>query len=165
MINIRKLKREDRPGILQMIRQTEMFTPAEVDVAMELLDANLNDPQQKDYLISVAEEAGKVLGYVCYGPTPATEGTFDLYWIVVSPEIQNKGIGKQLLKYVESEVLGNHGQLIIIETSSQEKYYPTRQFYLRNDYQIAAQIKDFYRIGDDRVIFVKYRISIKNGDD
>jgi ribosomal protein S18 acetylase RimI-like enzyme len=97
-----------------------------------------------------------VTGYVCYGPTPATEGTYDLYWIAVAPQIQGQGIGRDLLNYVETAVQMKHGHLIIIETSSQEKYWPTRNFYLRNGYTIAAQIKDFYRPGDDRVIFVKY---------
>jgi ribosomal protein S18 acetylase RimI-like enzyme len=166
MNNIRKLKKEDRPGILDMIRDTDMFTPAEVDVAMELVDICLTREHQSDYRIFVsADHNDEAVGYVCYGATPATDGTFDLYWIVVSPEFQNKGIGKQLLLLVEKEVFGNYGRLIVIETSSQDKYFPTRQFYLRNNYTVAAQIKDFYRKGDDRVIFIKYRSNTKNGDD
>jgi len=156
MIMIRKMLSKDRESIYEMLQQTDMFTSSEIEVAMELVDVFLFNKDQKDYLISVAEvENGDTVGYVCYGPTPATEGTFDLYWIVVSPVFQNKGVGKQLLKYVENEILDQRGRLIVIETSSQEKYLPTREFYLRNNYQITAQIKDFYRPGDDRVIFVK----------
>jgi ribosomal protein S18 acetylase RimI-like enzyme len=140
-----------------MVRATEMFTSEESDVAMELVDLYLSDKKQKDYLLYVVEnEKNNIMGYVCFGPTPATEGTYDLYWIVVSPEFQSRGIGKQLLKFTEEQILLKGGRLIIIETSSQEKYLPTRQFYLNTDYKIAAQIKDFYRNGDDRVIFVKY---------
>jgi len=134
-----------------------MFSPAEMDVAMELIDVCLNQKEQKDYIINVAtDETDSIVGYVCYGPTPATIGTFDLYWIVVDVVCQNQGIGKQLLQFVESEVSQKVGRLIVIETSSVEKYLPTRGFYLRNGYTIAAQIKDFYCEGDDRVIFVKY---------
>jgi len=157
MIRIRKMKKTDRPSILDMVRQTKMFTSAEVDVAMELVDVYLNEKKQRDYILAVAENDQKeAVGYVCYGPTPATEGTFDLYWIVVSPKHQNKGIGKELLKYVENAVLSEGGRLLIIETSSQEKYVPTRNFYLNNQYKVAAQIKDFYKAGDDRIIYVKY---------
>lgn len=157
MNSIRELQAADRAVLLQILTDTAMFTPAEIDVAMELIDIALNKPRQSDYLIYVSIDGdGQVTGYVCYGPTPATEGTFDLYWIVVAPQVQNKGIGKDLLKYVETAVQAQHGHLIIIETSSQEKYWPTRNFYLKNGYAIAAQIKDFYRPGDDRVIFVKY---------
>jgi len=154
---IRELKSSDRAPLMQILAETAMFTPAEIDVAMELIDIALTKPEQTDYLIYVAVDSlAKVTGYVCYGPTPATEGTYDLYWIAVAPHIQGKGIGKDLLNYVEEAVQSKRGHLIIIETSSQEKYWPTRNFYLKNGYAIAAQIKDFYRPGDDRVIFVKY---------
>ncbi len=153
---IREIKSTDRAEILQILSDTQMFTTAEIRVAMELIDTALTKPNQTDYLIFVAINGQKLAGYVCYGPTPATEGTFDLYWIAVAPQIQGKGIGTDLLDYVETAVQAQHGHLIIIETSSQEKYLPTRNFYLKNGYAIAAQIKDFYRRGDDRVIFVKY---------
>ncbi len=157
MTIIRKLQASDRAPILQILNSTAMFTTAEIDVALELIDLALTKPQQTDYLIySSIDDKGEVTGYVCYGPTPATEGTYDLYWIAVDPHLQGKGIGKDLLKYVETAVSTKHGHLIIIETSSQDKYWPTRNFYLKNGYAIAAQIKDFYRPGDDRVIFVKY---------
>jgi len=157
MINIRSIKPEDRPVLLHIIEHTGMFSSEEVNVAMELIDVCLNQKEQKDYKIHVAtDETDSIVGYVCYGPTPATVGTFDLYWIVVDVVCQNQGIGKQLLQFVEGEVSRKVGRLIIIETSSVEKYLPTRGFYLRNGYTIAAQIKDFYREGDDRVIFVKY---------
>jgi len=156
MNTIRGIEAADRTGLLQILNDTNMFTPAEISVAMELIDTALTKPEQTDYLILVAVNDQKPAGYVCYGPTPATEGTFDLYWIAVAPQVQGKGIGTDLLAYVESAVKAQQGHLIIIETSSQEKYWPTRNFYIRKGYTIAAQIKDFYRLGDDRVIFVKY---------
>lgn len=156
MVSIRKMISQDRDIVFDMIVKTNMFTQAEIDVAMELIDIFLTKKEQKDYIIHVAEnERKEVIGYVCYGPTPATEGTFDLYWIVVAPNMQGKGVGKKLLKFTENEVINQHGRLIIIETSSQAKYLPTQQFYLTNNYQIEARIKHFYRIGDDRLIFVK----------
>ena len=157
MINIRQMIKKDRKTILDMIVETEMFTTAEVDVAMELVDIYLNNKNQKDYNIIVAEEENEVLGYACYGPTPATEGAFDLYWIVVNPAHQNMGIGKKLLHYVEKKVFEAGGRLLVIETSSQQKYIPTQKFYINNDYKISAQIKDFYKPGDDRIIFTKYQ--------
>jgi len=156
MIKIRKMLSEDRETVYQIITRTKMFTEAEVSVAMELIDIYLTHKQQKDYIIYIAEDERKeVVGYVCYGPTPATEGTFDLYWIAVSPVVQQQGVGKKLLTFTEQEIVRHNGRMIIIETSSQPKYKPTQDFYIRNHYQIEAQIKDFYRIGDDRLIFVK----------
>lgn len=156
MLTIRKMTTTDRQAVQEILVQTGMFTAAELDVAMELIDIFLERQDQKDYYIYVAEnERKEVVGYVCYGPTPATEGTFDLYWIAVSPAHQQQGVGKKLLLFTEQEVVRQHGRMIIIETSSQAKYQPTQDFYLRNHYRVEAQIADFYRVGDDRMIFVK----------
>ncbi len=41
------------------------------------------------------------------------------------------------------------------ETSSQETYAPTIRFYKRAGYELIARIRNFYRIGDDKLVFVK----------
>jgi ribosomal protein S18 acetylase RimI-like enzyme len=156
MIDIRKMLPGDRSALYEILQQTDMFTMPEIEVAMELIDCYLFNKDQKDYLVYVAEEDKKeVVGYVCFGPTPATEGAFDLYWIAVSPDRQQAGIGKTLLQFVEQQVVQKQGRMIIIETSSQKKYKPTQQFYQNNRYTVEARIKDFYKPGDDRLIFIK----------
>jgi len=157
MNRIVKMQLQHREAVLSILKEVDMFSPAEIDVAMELIDIFLNDKEQKDYIVCVAlDEADHVLGYVCYGPTPATQGTYDLYWIAVAKNIQNQGIGRLLLNFTEAEVDLLKGRLLIIETSARTHYSATQNFYLRNGYAIAAQIKDFYAPGDDRMIFVKY---------
>jgi hypothetical protein len=44
---------------------------------------------------------------------------------------------------------------VVIETSSQPLYAPTRAFYVRRGYKEVARVQDFYADGDDRVIFAK----------
>jgi len=142
---------------MEIIRATRFFLPEEIKVAEELIDIYLNQPDQKDYQIVVAEDENrKVVGYMTYGPTPLTAGTWDLYWIAVSPEVQGRGYGQLLVRYLEKEVKKSKGRLVIIETSSQPKYLPTRKFYEKLGYREMARIPDFYRPGDDRVIFGKY---------
>jgi ribosomal protein S18 acetylase RimI-like enzyme len=156
MVRIRKIVSGDRGKIHMILVDTGFFTAAEIDVAMELVDTFLTKPDQKDYFVYVAEEDGRIHGYMCFGPTPVAEGTYDLYWIAVNPASQNQGIGKKLLGFMEHEINRLRGRLIIIETSSQEKYEATQAFYLHNSYHLAAQIKDFYKPGDDRMIYTKY---------
>lgn len=164
MIKIRMMVPQDRQFIYNILQETNMFTLSEINVALELIDTYLFNKQQKDYIIYVAEDSSnEVVGYICFGATPATVGTFDIYWIAVSPSVQGKGFGKQLLFYAENQVIEHKGRLIIIETSSKEDYFPTRKFYLNNNYEIVAQIKDFYRPKDDRVIFAKYISKQKGG--
>ncbi len=147
----------DRDALREVIRATDMFTAEEEKVAVELMDTFLEQPCQSDYIVDVLEDdAGRPAGYVCYGPTPMTEGTFDLYWIAVHPAAQHRGYGKALVAQVENTVKQKKGRVIVIETSSQDKYKPTRQFYLRAGYTECARIRDFYRPGDDRVIYCKY---------
>ncbi|MDI6845623.1 MAG: GNAT family N-acetyltransferase [Candidatus Saccharicenans sp.] len=151
------MAKDDRQPVLELIRATGFFNEAEIQVATELIDIYLNNPDQRDYHIVVVEdESGNVAGYMTYGPTPLTEGTWDLYWIAVSPGAQGKGYGRQLVNWLEDRVRESGGRLILIETSSQPKYLPTRKFYEKLGYAEIARIPDFYRPEDDRVIFGKY---------
>jgi ribosomal protein S18 acetylase RimI-like enzyme len=164
MIRFRSMQPKDRAVIYEILQQTDMFTIPEINVAMELIDIYLFNEDQQDYIIYVATtDQNEVAGYVCFGPTPATEGTYDLYWIAVSPDLQMKGVGKQLLAFTEQEISRLRGRMIVIETSSQQKYTPTQQFYLKNNYHMEARIKDFYRSGDDRLIFTKRLNQNHNG--
>ena len=153
---IRPLIKSDRNTVHDILIKTEMFTNAEIKIAEELIDIYLNRPDQRDYEIIVVENEKKVVGYLCFGPTPLTEGTYDLYWMAVHPLEQGRGFGKQMVRWLEDKIKEVNGRLIIIETSSQIKYEPTRQFYLRQNYRETARISDFYKKGDDRVIYTKY---------
>lgn len=154
---IRPLKAADKDAVMGLIRETAMFTAAEVEVAEELVDLFLNRPEQRDYRVEVLEEEeGTVVAYVTWGPTPLTDGTYDLYWIAVSPRTQGKGYGKRLMRWVEDKIKEEKGRVLIIETSSQPMYEGTRQFYLKQQYQEVARIAGYYNQGDDRVIYAKY---------
>jgi ribosomal protein S18 acetylase RimI-like enzyme len=102
------------------------------------------------------DDGGEVAGYYCIGPTPATDGTFDLYWIAVKPSVQGRGVGGGLTAHAERLIRGRGGRLVIAETSSQPKYERTRTFYASQGYTQLSRIRDYYRAGDDLVVFGKY---------
>ncbi len=157
LIDIRPVKESDREAIRIMLIGTDVFTPEEVAVALELVDIALQNPSQEDYRIFTGvDEEENVSGYYCIGPTPMTRGTFDLYWIAVSPAMHNRGVGKQLLAHAERVIAESGGRLVIAETSSQPKYEGTRKFYLRNSYEEVARIRDYYKVDDDLVVYGKY---------
>lgn len=153
---IRKLKSEDREQLKRILSNVNQFKPTECDVALELIDISIMNPVQEDYNVFVFEENGKVLGYHCTGQRPLTNGVYDLYWIAVDPSIQGKGIGAQLLKHAEEFILERKGRLILAETSSRDNYNETRGFYLKHNFSVLAEIKDFYSIEDNLIIFGKY---------
>ena len=153
------MTQEDRRTVLDIIQTTEMFTPDEVAVARELIDIYLDQPQQQDYrLVVAADEGGRVVGYMSYGPTPLTEGTYALYWMAVARGEQGRGHGRELVHWLEKKVREAAGRMILIETSSQPKYEKTRRFYIRLNYKEVSRIPDFYRNGDDRITYVKYLV-------
>lgn len=153
---IRKLKQADAPVIEGMLNRIPQFTPAEVEVAMELVNIAANNQFQTDYNIFVYEHENKILGYYCAGKRPLTDGVYDLYWIAADPEAGIKGIGWDLLGHAENFVVENEGRWMLAETSSKDSYVATRNFYLRNHYTIIAQINDFYSVGDSLMVFGKY---------
>jgi GNAT superfamily N-acetyltransferase len=154
---IRPMLADDKGPVLALVRATGFFTPDEVGVAEELIDIYLERPDQKDYGVVVVEsDQGAPAGYMTWGPTPLAEDAYDLYWMAVAPSEQGKGRGKELVRWLEAEVGRRKGRIIIIETSSQPKYHGTRQFYIDLGYKEVARVPDFYRAGDDRVIYAKY---------
>jgi ribosomal protein S18 acetylase RimI-like enzyme len=157
LIPVRPLERRDRGPLEEILRATGVFSGTEVSVAMELIDTALDNPGQKDYIIRTAEgDGGEVAGYYCAGPTPMTEGTFDLYWIAVSPSYRGRDVGKTLLRHAEGLVTGMGATLMIAETSSKPSYDGTNRFYLRNGYVEMARIRNYYTQGDDLIVYGKY---------
>lgn len=153
---IRKLLAEDREQLVSIIEGTNNFSPEEKKVAVELIDEVVANPNHEYYNFYLLESDGRILGYYCIGKRALTDGVYDLYWIVVDTKAQNKGTGKILLEHAENFVKENKGRWILAETSSKENYNATRNFYFRNNYSIVAEIKDFYTVNDNLIVFGKY---------
>ncbi|HMG12113.1 MAG TPA: GNAT family N-acetyltransferase [Gemmatimonadaceae bacterium] len=156
---IRPLVAADRSGVFRILENAGNFTPEEVAIALELIDEWLELGEHSGYLTYVLEardnEVSEVLGYVTFGPTPLTESTFDLYWIAVDKLKHRGGVGKRLLKFTEEEIVRRGGKMLLIETSSQETYGGTIQFYERTGYELVGKIPEYYKRGDDKLIFAK----------
>lgn len=155
-MKINTLDSKHRIALFNIIDNIELFNSEEKDCAKELIDIALNNPDQKDYHINVLEDDNKVIGYYCCGQRPLTQHTWDLYWIVVSKNKQNKGYGSILLNHAEEYIKENNGKIILIETSSQNIYHTTVRFYIKNNYKVVSRIKNFYKDGDDLIILIKY---------
>jgi ribosomal protein S18 acetylase RimI-like enzyme len=149
------MSHEDRPHITKILHDIPEFKPFEVAVAEGLIDSYLDDPSGSGYHILVAQVDSNVEGYICYGPTPLTEGTWDIYWVAVAQARQDQGIGSALMESAEKEILKAKGRLTIIETSSTPLYEKTRNFHISQGYEVVARIPDFYALGDDKLILQK----------
>lgn len=151
----RPLGRDQRPEVADIVAAAGVFRSDELEVALEVFDASCVAPGQDYHGLGAFDPSGGLAGFVLYGPTPCTLGTWDVYWIVVRPDAQGCGVGRGLLTRVESEMRRLDGRLAVIETSSREDYSSTRNFYLSCGYREVARIPEFYDRGDDRITYAK----------
>lgn len=140
---------------MSILNNTPEFLPFELVVAEELIDAYIESPKESGLHIMVAEVNGEIAGYVCYGHTPLTESTWDIYWIAVDRNRQGQGIGGSLMKDSENKIRNIGGKLVVVETSSKPNYDKTRRFYIDLHYTEIARIPDFYAPNDDEIIYIK----------
>jgi ribosomal protein S18 acetylase RimI-like enzyme len=154
-VAVQPLQTGDRGAAATLIRSVNLFSEAEKDVALEVLDAYTEHPGEDYHALGAFTHRGVLLGYACYGPTPCTAGTWDLYWIAVSGEARGRGIGTLLMEEMERRLVEMDARLLLIETSSRTDYAPTRGFYEGRGYEVVAKVPDFYAPGDDRVIFAR----------
>lgn len=146
------LSAADRRRIEEITRAVLVFRDDEVPVALEVFDGAVGG--SPDYIALGATVDERLVGWICWGPTPCTLGTYDLYWMAVDPTLQGSGIGAALLRAMEGRLAGS-ARLIVVETAGRPDYRPTRAFYEARGYRKAAIIPDFYAPGDDQVVYVK----------
>lgn len=153
---IRSLGKGDIAAVRAFLEGTRMFKNEEVRVAVEMMEECASKSEQDDYISYVSVRGKRVAGWLCFGRTDFCEGVYDMYWICVDGEFRGEGICKALVHFME-ELLKKNGDLrmIVIETSSQEKYRPTCRFYEKCGFILEATLRDFYAPGDNKLIYLK----------
>jgi D-alanine-D-alanine ligase len=145
----------DRTAIRDLTASTGFFSAEEVAVAVELIEARLAQGLASGYHFLFADGDDGLDGFVCFGSIALTRSSYDLYWIAVRPRAQRTGLGRQLMAAAEAEAQTLGATTLYVETSSRPQYEPTRAFYGRLGYHVAAELPDFYGPGDGQVIFAK----------
>jgi ribosomal protein S18 acetylase RimI-like enzyme len=168
-MRIGQLRPDHRGRLGELLVGTGAFNADEVAVALALFDASQAPAaaldardESVDYEFVGAFEDEHLVGYACFGATPATDGTYDLYWLAVDPAVQGRGIGRALVRDVEAKLIARGGRLLVVETSSRPDYAATRQFYARSGYAEAARVRDFYAPADDRILLTT-RLTTRDG--
>jgi D-alanine-D-alanine ligase len=146
---------DEAAAVLAVVRATGLFDAQEVAVVDELLTYCFEQgPERSGYNFLSCRAGDRLLGFACYGPTPMTQGAFDLYWIVAAPASGRRGVGSALLERVLTEARAHGGRLLRVETSSRAEYEAARKFYLGHSFALEATIRDFYSPGDDLLFYV-----------
>jgi ribosomal protein S18 acetylase RimI-like enzyme len=152
---IRATTTADTPELVTLTAATGFFKPSDVEILREVLDDYHAFNESDGHRALTYERDGHVIGVAYYAPVSMTVGTWTLWWIAVSKVTQSRGIGGELLRHAEQDVISRGGRLMLIETSSVEMYAPTRKFYLKHGYEQEALVRDYYTDGDGLVIFRK----------
>ena len=150
-----QVKTQDAERIGRLVEITGFFNPAEVDVAIELVNERLAKGAASGYHFVMAEQYGRLAGYTCYGPVPATTSSYDLYWIAVHPDLRRRRLGVALLKETEKLIKKAGGRRIYVDTSMRVQYASTRAFYETCGYRLESVLEDFYAPGEAKAVYCK----------
>ena len=153
MITQRGLRTDERRALVALLASVDAFTDDEREVALELVDNRLARPEVDEYrfILSATQDEGqeKLAGYICYGRTPMTQSTYDLYWLATSPSFARMGIARGLVAAMEEEIAREGGGLIRVETGSREGHTAAAHFYDALGFERTAVLEDFYAPDDD----------------
>ncbi|WP_299394811.1 GNAT family N-acetyltransferase [Pelagibius sp.] len=151
---IRPAAADDQSAILDLAVASGLFQEDETAVLAEMLADAFNGDLQDHHWI-VLEDAATVIAAAYVAPEVMSDRAWNLYFIAVARQNQGRGHGTALLAHVEGMLRGQDARLLLIETSGLESFAATRRFYLGNGYEEEARIRDFYRTGEDKVVFRK----------
>ena len=148
---VRRPAASDRDVVHETLTRCGAFTSEEIRVAIEMFDAGLAG----DYALLGIEAEGVLRAYACFGKASLTARSWYLYWICVDPVVQGSGIGQTLQRSVEDCVRHMGGERLVLETSGRPEYERPRRFYERAGFTVHGRIPDFYKPGDDCIIYCK----------
>jgi ribosomal protein S18 acetylase RimI-like enzyme len=150
-VTARTLAATDRDAVREALTQCGAFSEEEIRVAMEMFDAGLAG----DYSLLGIDSGGTLRAYACFGQASLTQSSWYLYWICVHPTLQGAGLGRALQQAVEASVRHHGGERLVLETSGRSDYQRSRRFYEDAGFAVHGRIPDFYKPGDDCVIYCK----------
>ncbi len=169
---------EDRRGIYDILLNSGIFHREDAECVDEMFSISLTRNSVDDYRflscwevytrdklststesdsddIHKAPVASKLIGFACYGSEALTNRTWDLFWICVSGAARRKGAGRALLAEVQHRAAQERVRLMVIYTSSTDKYTPARGLYEALGFTREAVIPDYYADNDDLFIYTK----------
>lgn len=149
---IKKTIIDDREKLLSIIENSGQFDDDSLEHVRQTLDEHLSNPDQA--LWYTAHDHCPVGVAYCI-PEPVTSGTWNLLMLWVEAGFEGKGFGSALVARIESDLLEKGARLLIVETSGLDEFEIARSFYEKSGFQLEARIKNFFDVGDDKLVYTK----------
>jgi ribosomal protein S18 acetylase RimI-like enzyme len=151
---IRSVTPDDTDALMNLADAVGLFQPHELEELGYMLAGYFDGSLGSEHFWLTYDDGGPV-GVAYFAPEQYADGTWNLYFIAVHPEHQGKGYGAALLRYVEQTLAARGERLLLVETSGLPNFERTRAFYRKHGYDEEARIREFYKAGDDKIIFRK----------
>lgn len=151
---IRPTSSSDSAAIIALSVSSGLFPPDATDEFAAVLSGCLAGENGPDHVWLTDDDEGPV-GVAYFAPERMTDGTWNLYMLAVHPERQRKGRGAALVRHVEQALVTRCARVLLVETSGLASFEHTRAFYRALGYDEEARIREFYKAGDDKVVFRK----------
>jgi ribosomal protein S18 acetylase RimI-like enzyme len=144
----------DTNALLVLAEATELFEADQIEELAQMLDQHFrNETDSQD--IWFTDDDNEPVGVAYVAPERMTEGTWNLYLIAIHPDRQRQGRGANLLRHIEKMLTERGERVLLVETSGLEDFEYVRAFYRKSGYDEEARIREFYKVGDDKIIFRK----------
>ncbi len=149
--NIRPVTTADVDDLKLVLDSCALFPSEYLD---EMISDYFNNAETEDHWFTfLIDEKPVAIGYCI--PEKLTEGTYNLLAIGVSQNAQRKGVASAMMEYIEQLLKQKKGRLLLVETSSDEAQIAARKLYQKIGYKQVAVIDDFWKDGEDKIIFLK----------
>lgn len=148
---IHAIKSDDIEGLKTVCDSSGLFPSEYLD---EMIFDYFNNPETQDIWFTYIDNNRPVaIGYCV--PEKFTDGTYNLLAIGVSQDTQRKGIAREMMNYIEQLIKQKGGRILIVETSTDNAQIAARAFYKNIGYTQEAVIRDFWKDGEDKIVFWK----------
>ncbi len=153
VVSIRPATGDDLPHLEVIAQRTQMFLEEELAWFSKQMAAFFAGelPDQHWWVATIGD---RVVGAALLDPEGAP-GVANLRFIGVLPDCRRRGAAQMLLRRAEAQGRADGARLILIDTSSLEKFAPAHALYLGLGYDAEARIRDYWNPGDDKVTFRK----------
>lgn len=153
---IRNTHPDETDDLVELALRTGLFTPEDADLLLRsTLDQLHAGTLGEGHFAFVLESDGQARGWVYFSDNPRANGVWDLWWIGVDPACRGRGIGAQLMAFVEAYARDRGARLLQVETSDTDALASTRAFYTRLGYATCGRVPDYYADGDGKITFVR----------
>lgn len=149
--NIRPASGEDLDTLSSLVEKVELMPGDMLAQSM----APFFDTNTDNELCMIAELNSETVGFYYAREEEMADGVWNMLIIAIDKSVQGQGLGRQLVAHLERRLRDQNQRMLIIDTSSDDQFLRTQQFYKKLGFRHIATIPNYWMDGEDKVTFIK----------